>query len=152
MAHILSKRAYTYIAVLLAIIFLISLIAGCGNDTVTGGNNNPIENERLLFTMDSFNLSGTGNIHKDTIFNFIDTVYDSLKCTFTISSNCVDFENAVFNITPGNNGLLYNFPNLNQSYTVYTSKNDTFWFALYSGFNTSNNRYIKASNIKLYLR
>jgi hypothetical protein len=149
----LNKRFVIIVLLLFTVLALIGLFAGCGNDdNPTGNNNPPVNNEILLFSLDSFNLSGTGYLTKDTIFNFVDTTYDSLKVTFNVNSNCDTLDNSLLNVSFGHAGILYFYRDLNSSYTVYAGKNDSFYFALYSQFHSSQHRYIKASNFKLYLR
>lgn len=137
----------------LNILAIVLIFISCGDDNLTNtGNPPPASNDILILSLDSFNLSGIGNISADTLFNFIDTTHDSLKCTFTVVSNCDSLDFPRLNVTPGNFGENFLYSQLNQSYTLYHSKNDTFEFGLYSRFYSSTNKYIRVSNIKLYLR
>ena len=127
-------------------------IVACGSDNPVNNGNPPVNNERLILSLDSFNLSGIGFLTKDTIFNMTDTTYDSLKITFDIVSNCDTTNNSVLNVSFGQTGLLLFYRDFNNSYTLYSPKNDTFYFALYSQFTSTDYRYIQAKNFKLYLR
>lgn len=142
------KKAVIHLNIL-GLLFLFS----CGTeDNPITGNPPVVNNDSLVLSLDSFNLTGTGSISKDTLFNLIDSTYDSLKITFDVVSNCDTLDNAVLNVSFGNAGLLFFYRDLNASYTLYSAKNSSFWFALFSQFNTSQQRYIKAKNFKLYLR
>lgn len=129
-------------------------IVACGSDNpVNNGNTPPTpSNDSLIFSLDSFNLSGLGTLEKDTIFNFSDTLFDSLKCTFDVVSNCDTTDFSILNVSFGNAGLLFYYRDFNQSYTLYASKNDSFYFALYSRIYSIQTKYLYVKNIKLYLR
>lgn len=155
--NVTHKNSSKAVAIFFALMIIAALAVsffGCGSDNpVNNGNPNPpASGDSLLFSLDSFNLSGSGNLQIDTIFNFADSTYDSLKITFTVSSNCDTLDNAWLNVSFGDAGLSFFYRDLNASYTLYATKNNVFWFALYSRFNTSTQRYIRAYNFKLYLR
>lgn len=147
MAHILSKRAYTYIAVLLAIIFLISLIAGCGNDTVTGNNNNPppVNNDSLVFSIDSLGIYGTGTQDKDTTIP-INNMSDSIKLTFTVESNCDTLAFATGEVGSIAFTISNNF---NNSFS-YSGKISSNFNGFRVHFVSSLPKYLRMKNIKLY--
>ncbi len=143
------KKVTLHLNILSLLIFF-----ACGSDNPVNNGNPPLtpSNEILVMSLDSFNLSGIGFLNKDTIFNMVDTTYDSLKITFDVTSNCDTTNNAVLNVSFGHTGILLFHRDLNTSHTLYAAKSDSFYFALYSGFISTENRFIRASNFKLYLR
>ena len=135
---------------LLGLLFFIA----CGSDNpVNNGNNPPLSNE--IVNLDSLTLYSPNTVN-DTAFRFVNNDFDSLKISFTASTNCVNSEVVSLNISvidTTNNFIFANSINeanlLNQSYEFYlktTSLNYDINFALNL---FEQNRFVKLYDIKV---
>lgn len=104
----ISKRFAVSVVILFAALFLIGLIAGCGDDNITTNNNNPpaVNNDSLIWSVDSISVWS----HNPTVKHFqnIDTTTKlnkfKLKLNFTSNadsccgndSNFVSFISTVY--------------------------------------------------------
>lgn len=142
----MSKRAYTYIAIFFAIILIVSIFAGCGNDTVVNSTGTPpVSNDSLVFNIDSLGIYGTGTQDKDTTIP-INNMSDSIKLTFTIESNCDSLAFATGEV--GNIAFTIS-NNFNNSFT-YNGKISSNFNGFRVHFVSSIPKYLRFKNIKLY--
>ena len=97
------KSKLTYLAVLIAVAVL---YAGCGSDTVTGGNNSPqgYEVDSVFWHVDSITDFGGDSIATGGGLP-LDTNWQGVKVTFTASSNNANIFFSLFAI--GSNGERY---------------------------------------------
>lgn len=113
------KKAVLHLNIL-SLLFLFA----CGSDNpVDNGSNPPVSNDSLVFSV--VNLQAIGSIAIDTTVSIHNTNDDSLKMSFTLSTNCIQANNPSFTVnaidTSGNYFLVatYNELNsLNKSYTL----------------------------------
>ena len=147
----LRKRLVIIIAVMLAMFAAVGLVA-CGSDDIpTGGNGNPpsVNNDSLVFTMDSLSLYGSGTQSKDTSFFNVLNTNDSLKATFSIETNCTTIDTAYCAGSFGNlNFEIFSnsMPNVFTYYARYSI--NTIYCFIY--FSTANQRYLRIKNLRIY--
>lgn len=134
------------------------IVFSCGTDDIMNTGNPPVGNESLVYSLDSVSLLGTGlqNTSKeDTVMTNMDN--DSLKVTFTVSTNCLNTDNVSLRTFIGSYGgneyslITNNIDDMNRTYTGYFRKNKNTVIAnITMTFNSSVSKYLKVSNIKVY--
>lgn len=137
------------------LIMLAAFIYSCGDDTIinNGGGN---ETETLVFERDSLVLTGMGPSFTSLSTNAADdTTITKIKLTFTSKTDCIASDSAFaelslddYDTTYFINDVIRSFNNTH-SYTVNTT-GAHLHIGLSLNFNSTDPRYLRIKNIKLY--
>jgi len=139
------KKAVVHLNIL-GLLFIVA----CGEDNnPTGNNNPPVNNDSLVFNLDSFALYGSGVVTNDTTLYNLFNSGDSVKMTFNAETNCTASDTAYINATCGNiSSIVSNFE-LPSSFTLY-GRYVNFGTAILLYIKSTSTKYIRVKNFKLY--